>query len=198
MRILLLALSCVTAAARADVPASCPAALRCTQLKARLATCRRELAARKATLERKSEPRPDEVTLEKTIADLKGLSRCTQCAGRLRSEAHMLEAGTEGLLANYYDSWGMKKGEDGRRSFRAMQEATRSDPQNLSAWTSYGKSLVAVDGRVTRGRIASYMGINLPSEIRRAADNLRRLLPAAPPSSDEAKAVLASLDQIGK
>lgn len=181
----------------ADPPpeGQCPENVTCAQMRKKIATYRKELKALEAQLGEKDSDdiRPDEDAIERDITDLRNLSRCMKCTKKLRSDAHMAEAWIVGLLAKYYDSWGIKKGKDGRRSFRATREATRVDPENLAAWTSYGKALVAIAGKTLKSRIAKYLGIDLEVETRNTASQLTRLLAKGPSDPKEAREVLAAL-----
>ena len=140
-------------------------------------------------------PISDQAGIEEQITDLEKLSKCAGCPKSVRSEADLLLAGIEGVLAKDYDSWGTKKGEDGRRSFRATREATRVDPENFAAWTSYGNALAAIAKKTLKSRIAKYLAIDLPAELKTTATNIRRLLAKAPSSGGGARAALAELDK---
>ncbi len=181
-------------------PGLCPEKLSCTELRSKLAGYRQELTQLKKRLKDKQNKAPvtDEATVEKQLAELGNLSRCNQCPKKLRSEAYTIQSGLEGLLAEHYDSWGTKKGEDGRRSFRATREAAQVDPKNLEAWSSYGKALVAIAGKTFKRRIAKYLKIDLPLEMKTTASKLRQLTSEAPGDARGARETLKALDELTK
>lgn len=178
----------------------CPAKLSCAKVRERVDAYRRELRQLKARLDdkRNKDNIPDEAAVEREIAELGALAQCGRCAKASRSGALQAQAGIEGLLAQHYDGWGMKRGEDGRRSFRATHQAALVDAQGLTAWTSYGKALVAIAQKTFKDRIAKYLEIDLPLEMKTAAQNLTRLLVPAPSHAEEAHEVLASLERLMK
>lgn len=190
--------------ARADDPpppaARCPQGLSCTKAGEKVAGYRRSLRQLRSRLEatRNAEQVEDEAAVERQITELRDLSSCKRCPKKLRGAAFQVQAGLEGLLAKHYDSWGTKRGVDGRRSFRATRQAALVDPQSLPAWTSYGKALVAIDGKTFKGRIAKYLAIDLPVEMESASSNLARLLAHAPADSSEAQATLDALKRSAK
>ena len=115
-------LSCGAAGpiARAEMqppPGQCPEKIGCTEVHAKIAAHRRQLRQLKARLENKQnrDPVDDEATIERHVTDLSNLAQCSRCSNKLRSEAYAIQSGIEGLLAEHYDGWGMKRGEDGRR-----------------------------------------------------------------------------------
>ena len=191
-------LVCVGAIAWAEPQppaAQCPEKLGCAEVRAKIAGYGRELKQLKKHFGDKENKASieDETTIETHLADLRNLSHCSQCAKKLRSEAYTIQSGIEGILAEHYDSWGMKKGEDGRRSFQAARAAAQVDPKNLAAWTSYGKALVAIAGKTFKGRIAAYLKIDLQLEMKTTASQLRQLLTGAPSDARETLAALESL-----
>jgi hypothetical protein len=178
--------------------ALCPEHMSCARAHQEVVGYRKELVRWKERLAREAKPEgaPDEAAMERTIADLGRIAQCGRCTKRLRSEALQVQSGTEGLLATYYDHWGPKRGQDGRRSFRAAREAARVDPDNLPACTSYGRALVAIDHRVLKARIAGYMEVDLAQEMERTAANLRRLMAKLPAPDRPGQQVLDDLTRI--
>ncbi len=176
---------------------ACPAQLTCEKAQAELVVLRGELLQWKKQIDAGEDLAAlsaDE--LEEKIAELGRLSRCDRCPRRLRSEALQVQSGMEGIVAKQYDRWGMQRGRDARRSFCAAREATRVDPDDLAAWTSYGRSLAAIGKKTMKGRIASFLKIDLVKEMEVSAANLRRLTASAKSDTRAAKAVLADLDQL--
>lgn len=107
------------------------------------------------------------------LAESSGSLATLERGPEIRSEAHVLLAWAEGIVAR--ESWFWQRVAPARRSFVALQASVADDPTNSIAWCAYGLALFGIHESWFSGTAQRALDLDLASEMYRAVTAMSRL-----------------------